>query len=227
MGFITGIKAITDATELSSASFVKNLKLEDGQAVKLRLISEFDPSSPHYDPARGLAGVFKQHQSPFNWMNKAECTMDDLGRCYACEKAAELRGTDIGAKWRVKRRFYTNVLVDDGMTDPYVAVWNLATYRSPNYEAIKDRFMDTGSVSNVTWRLKRSGKSQNDTTYVFQVIDIDSTPYEWPDLEPYALAGILPAIPYEEQEAFYNSGNSATVSNEVEEPRHSTDTEWI
>ena len=35
MGFITGIKAITDATELSSASFVKNLKLEDGQAVSM------------------------------------------------------------------------------------------------------------------------------------------------------------------------------------------------
>ena len=215
MGFAKGMKAIEKATERKSNDFAKRVKLADGQAVEVRLINEMDDDSPHYDPARGLAGVVKQHVSPFNWLKKAECTMETEGRCWACEQAQALVGTENGKKWRWKQRFYANVLVDDKVDEPYLAYLDLATYRNNVYETIKDHFLDTGSVSNVVWKMKRSGSGQNDTTYLFQVRSIDSKPFDWPaDLVPYELEQLVPTIPYDEQAAFYGVASFVEEINE-------------
>ena len=212
MGFAKGMKAIEKATERKTESFAKRVKLEDGQAVELRLINEMDEDSPNYSPERGLAGVIRQHSNPQNWQKKAECTMDGEGRCWACEQA---QATGDKA-WRWKNRFYINALVDDKINDPYVAYLDLATWRNNVYETIKDRFLDDGSISDVVWKYKRSGTGLSDTTYLFQIKSVDSKPFDWPeDLEPYDLESLVPTIAYADQADFY--GASATMSERIDE----------
>ena len=211
MGFMTGMKNIAAATTSSDDSYVKRLRISDGQSVKIRIISELDESSPNYDPKRGLAGLHMQHESPLDWKRKCQCTKDDEGRCRGCEKY----GSD--KKLKAKKRFYINVLVDDGIEEPYVAVWDMATYKTPAYDAIWDRFMDTKSVSNLVWKLKRTGAGQQDTTYTFQPVSFDTEPFAWPaDIEPFDLKTVVEYIPYDKQDSFYGDGTSIVESDSDE-----------
>ena len=210
MGFSTGIKRITAATA-NSNNDVQHLRITDGQSLRIRIISELDESSPFFDPKRGLAGLHMQHELPSNWRHKIQCTMEDEGQCRGCELYGQNK------KYRAKGRFYVNVLVDDGLKDKFVAVWDLAQYKTPPYDAIMSRFYDTGSISNLEWKLKRTGAGQQDTTYTFQPVsfDRDDEPYVWPEnLKVYDLAKVVEYVPYKDQEALYGA---STISAEPSE----------
>ena len=194
-----GLKAILNETERrQSANTVPWLKVEDGQVVKIRFINELDADSPGYDPARGLAIAVDEHVDPTNFRRKLACTKEELGRCWACEQAQR----DPKGRWYAKMRFYINVLVDDGKSQPRVCVWSMATRRSATFDTIKEYYFESGQISQTAWRLKKSGTG-TDTVYSLLPLAQDATPFDWTGIEPFELADVVQTLPYEEQQAFF------------------------
>jgi hypothetical protein len=187
------------------------LKLADGQSVKLRFIEELDEDSPNYDPSRGLSLVVKEHVNPKDFRRRAVDTMDSEGRDWA----EEMHRKDPKAGWKGRLRFYCNVLVDDGMEDPYVAIWAMGVSKMSVFNTIREYALETGSVSNLTWKLKRNGQG-TETNYTLIPSAPDTEPFDWAGTEPYSLEMSLNKIPYAEQEAFYmgyDSPSSSSSSN--------------
>lgn len=234
MGIAKGIKAIQEATaprESTTTDYVKArwLKLADGEDVTIRFINELDADSPNYDIGRGLAVVVDEHQAPGKegFKRHALCSKDDEGKCWCCDRVNTLysAGDKEGAKpWRSKKKLYINVLVDNGKDAPYTALWSMGTYRNDKYTMIFDTFIEKNSISNITWRLKRTGTGKDDTTYTFYPKGEDTKPFKWPaDLEVYDIEkDILRHVPYDEQAQFYGFGNEVAA----DELKGSTNVDW-
>lgn len=219
MGIAKGLKAMEAVIDKprfggdEDRPKVRWLQLADGQSVKARFINELDSDSAHYDPSRDLAIVVAEHTNPKDYKRKAVCTMDSEGRCFGCEMARSNPKTG----WHSRLRFYTNLLIDDGTEPAYVAVWSQGVGKNSSFNTIREYVMDTGSVSNLTWRLKRQGTGM-ETTYVLLPTTPDSEPFNWSGVEPYNLEKVVRELPYAEQEDFYlgfeNAGSSSSTTIE-------------
>lgn len=212
MSVIRGLKdinALLDKPKYDENSpRVKWLKLADGQSVKIRFIEELDEDSANYDPKRGLAIVVKEHTNPKDYKRKAVDTMDEEGRDWA----EEMHRKDPKAGWRARLRFYCNVLVDDGIDAPYVAIWSMGISKQSSFNTIREYALETGSISNLTWKLKRNGQG-TETNYTLIPSIPDTEPFAWESIEPYPPEMALKKIPYAEQEAFYLGFDSPSVTS--------------
>lgn len=213
MGIMKGLKEMDKALDRPTASAegglkVRWLKLDDGQSSKVRFINELDEESPNYDESRDLAIVVSEHTNPKDYKRKAVCTMDSEGRCFGCEMARK----EPKSGWRARFRYYTNLLVDDGLEDPYVAVWSQGVGKQSAFHTVKEFAIDTGSISNRTWRLKRQGTG-TDTTYILLPGDPDTEAFDWSNVSPFNLEKVVRELPYSEQEAFYLGFDAPATSN--------------
>ncbi len=218
MSVVQGLKninALLDKPKYDSDKpRVRWLKLADGQSVKIRFIEELDEDSSHYDQGRGLSLVVKEHTNPKDYRRKAVDTMDTEGRDWA----EEMHRKDPKAGWRGRLRFYCNVLVDDGIEDPYVAIWSMGVSKQSSFNTIREYALETGSISNLTWKLKRNGQG-TETSYTLIPSAPDSEPFSWGEVEPYDLNLALNHVPYAEQEAYYLGFDTPSVTT-------STNTDW-
>lgn len=223
MGFIRGLRAINETLDKPKAaqqSYQKTtwLKLSDGQSVKVRFPNELDDESPNYSDDRGLAVVVAEHTNPKDYKIKAVCTMDDDGRCFACEmhqKENASGNKEYKGGWRPKMRFYTNVLVEDG-SEKYVAVWSQGVSTKSAFNILREQAMETGSVSNVSWKMKRNGE-RTETSYVLIPSAPDSEPFDWSGVELFNLEKVVRTVAYPEQEAFYLGFDAdATTSTSID-----------
>lgn len=189
---------------------VRWLKLADGQSVKIRFIEELDEDSSNYNEGRGLALVVKEHSNPKDYRRKALDTMDAEGRDFAEEMYRKDPKGNSG--WKAKLRFYCNVLVDDGIEDPYVAIWSMGVSKQSVFNTIREYALDTGSISNLQWKLKRNGQG-TETNYTLIPSAPDSEPFTWEGIEPFPLESALNKIPYAEQEAFYLGFDAPSVTS--------------
>lgn len=206
---------------------VKWAKLEDGQGVKARFINELGVDSPNYSPDRDLAVVISEHVNPHDFMRKAACTQDVDGRCFGCEMYRKETKADRdaldGKSWRPKLRFYVNLLIDEGKdgVDPYVAVWSQGVGKQSAFNTIREYFSDTGSISNVTWRMKRQGKG-TDTNYVLLPLTPDVEPFDWTGIEPFDLTRVVRELPYAEQQDYYLGFESSPATAAA-----TTNLDWV
>ena len=202
MGIMKGLKSMEalDRPSMSSGdgTKVRWLKLEDGQSAKVRFVNELDEDSPNYSKDRDLAIVVSEHTNPKDYRRKAVCSIDKDGRCFGCEMARK----EPKSGWRARFRFYTNLLVDDGLEEPYVAVWSQGVGKQSSFNTLKEYAIETGSISNRVWRMKRQG-SGTDTTYILLPGDPDTDKFDWKGVEPFNLEKVVREVPYSEQEAFY------------------------
>lgn len=217
MSVIKGLKninALLDKPKTESTGVkVRWLKLADGQAAKIRFIEELDSDSAHYSEDRGLAVVVSEHTNPKDYKRKAACTMESLGRCFGCEMARK----EPKSGWRARLRFYCNVLVEDGLEDPYVAVWSQGISKQSAFNTIREYALETGSVSNLQWKLKRNGQG-TETNYTMIPTSPDTEPFDWSAVEPYNLEKVVREVPYPEQEAFYFGFDTPSTT--------ATNTDW-
>ena len=202
MSVIKGLKninALLDKPKYDENSpRLRWLKLADGQAVKIRFVEELDEDSANYSADRGLALVVKEHTNPKDYRRKAVDTMDTEGKDWA----EEMHRKDPKAGWRGRLRFYCNVLIDDGIEEPYIAIWSMGVSKQSSFNTIREYALETGSISNLTWKLKRNGQG-TETSYTLIPSIPDAEPFAWGDLKPFPLESALNQIPYAEQEAFY------------------------
>jgi len=218
MSVIKGLKninALLDKPKYDEDSpRVRWLKLADGQAVKIRFIEELDEDSANYAEDRGLALVVKEHTNPKDYKRKAVDTMDTEGRDWA----EEMHRKDPKAGWRARLRFYCNVLVDDGIEEPYVAIWSMGVSKQSAFNTIREYALETGSISNLTWKLKRNGQG-TETSYTLIPSVPDAEPFDWSNVTPFPLDKALSHVPYAEQEAYYLGFDTPSVTS-------STNVEW-
>lgn len=212
---LANINALVDKPKYDSDKpRVRWLKLTDGQAVKIRFIEELDEDSPNYSADRGLSVVVKEHTNPKDYRRKAVDTMESEGRDWA----EEMHRKDPKAGWRGRLRFYCNVLVDDGIEEPYAAIWSMGVSKQSAFNTIREYALETGSISNLTWKLKRSG-SGTETVYTLIPSAPDSEPYDWGTIEPFDIDLALNHVPYAEQEAYYLGFDTPSASS-------ATNVEW-
>jgi hypothetical protein len=196
---LANINALLDKPKYDSDKpRVKWLKLADGQSVKIRFLEELDEESANYSAERGLALVVKEHVNPKDYRRRAVDTMDSEGRDWA----EEMHRKDPKAGWRGRLRFYCNVLIDDGIEEPYVAIWSIGVSKMSVFNTIREYAIETGSISSLVWKLKRSGQG-TETSYTLIPSAPDTEPFDWSNVEPYPIEMALNNIPYAEQEAFY------------------------
>jgi hypothetical protein len=211
MSVIRGLKninAVVDKPKFENTGPKINwLKLADGQSVKIRFVEELDENSASYDESRGLAVVISEHSNPKDYKRKAACTQESDGRCFGCEMARKEPKTG----WHSKLRFYCNVVVDNGIDEPFVAVWSQGVAKQSVFNNLREYIEDTGSISNLLWRLKRNGES-TETSYTLLPTTVDSEPYDWSKVEPFNLDKVVREIPYAEQEAFFLGFNAPATS---------------
>lgn len=216
MSIIRGLKdinALLDRPKYDeTGSKVRWLKLADGQSVKIRFIEELDDESANYSADRGLALVVREHSNPKDYKRKALDTMETDGRDFAEEMYRKDPKGNAG--WKAKLRFYCNVLVDDGMEAPYAAIWSMGVSKQSVFNSLREYALDTGSISNVTWKLKRNGQG-TETNYTLLPTAPDTEPFDWAGVSPFPIESALRKVPYAEQEAFYLGFDtpSATSSN--------------
>jgi hypothetical protein len=212
---LANINALLDKPKYDSDKpKVRWLKLADGQAVKIRFIEELDEDSPSYSDDRGLAMVVKEHVNPKDYRRRAVDTMDEEGRDWA----EEMHRKDPKAGWRGRLRFYCNVLVDDGVEDPYVAIWSMGVSKMSVFNTIREYAIETGSISSLVWKLKRTGQG-TETSYTLIPSAPDTEPFAWNEVKPYPIEMALNKIPYAEQEAFYLGFDQPSASA-------SSNTDW-
>ena len=218
MSVIKGLKninALLDKPKYDeNAPRVRWLKLADGQSVKIRFIEELDEDSANYAEDRGLALVVKEHTNPKDYRRKAVDTMESEGRDWA----EEMHRKDPKAGWRGRLRFYCNVLVDDGIEEPYPAIWSMGVSKQSAFNTIREYALETGSISNLTWKLKRNGQG-TETSYTLIPSAPDAEPFDWSTVTPFPLDKALNHVPYAEQEAYYLGFDTPSVTS-------STNVEW-
>jgi hypothetical protein len=215
MSIIKGLKnieAVIDKprTEYSGQK-VNWLKIEDGQSAQIRFVNELDGDSPSYDEKRGMAIVVSEHTNPDDYKRKAACSMDSEGRCFGCEMYKK----DPKSGWRARLRFYCNVLVDNGSDEPYVGIWSMGVAKSSTFNTIREFALDSQSISNMVWKLKRNGKG-TETNYVLIPGKQDVEDFDWSKIESFNLEKVVRQIPYSEQENFYIGFSNNAVSTNVE-----------
>jgi hypothetical protein len=215
MAIIKGLKNIE--AMLDKPKFENNgprvtwLKLEDNQSVSVRFVNELDGVSPSYDEKNGLAIVVSEHTNPKDYKRKAACSIESEGRCFCCE----MHRKDMKAGWRSRLRFYINVLVDDGVNEPHIAVWSMGVAKSATFDTIREYVQDSQSLSNMTWKLKRNGKG-TETTYILIPIKQDEEKFDWSKFEISDLELVVKEVPYAEQESFYLGFDNPAVSTSVD-----------
>ena len=211
MGIVKGLKDLNKALDKPQStggegSKARWLKLEDGESVKIRFLQELDPDSPQYNEKLGLGFIAVEHTNPKDYKRKALCSMDDQGKCYGCEQHRK----DYKAGWKGRSRLYTNVLVDDGKEEPYVAILSQGSSGKTITPTVIEYAGEMGSITNLMWRIKRSG-TKTDTSYTIIPLQKDEAPFELGSLELYKLEEVaVRDLPYADQEAFFNGENSAS-----------------
>jgi hypothetical protein len=86
------------------------------------------------------------------------------------------------------------------------------------FNTIRDYALETGSISNLIFKLKRNGQG-TETSYTLIPGSPDSEPHEWKDVKPYDLDVALNHVPYAEQEAYYLGFDTPSITS-------STNVEW-
>lgn len=220
MGLVKGLKNITQHLDNEEKKFSGGdrekatwFKLDDKQAATVQFLQELDEDSPNYSEKNGIGFLAVEHSNPAPgmWRNTARCTADE-GACWACEQHAK----DFKAGWRQKNRLYINVLVDDGVNEPYVAI--LAQGNGPKSitPALIEIAGDLGTITDTLFKIKRNGKGRTETQYVLTQrgkTENDVEQYELFDLDKASRK-----IPYEEQQAFYNRTFGEQQQEEKREP---------
>lgn len=217
MGILKGLKNINAHVDAEEKKFngegtsVTWFKIADKQSVTVQFLQELDEDSEKYSEKNGVGFLAVEHQNPRNFKRKIVCTMDDEGRCWACEQ----HNKNWKAGWKQKTRLYINVLVDNGVDDPFVAVLSQGNGPKSITPVLIELAGDLGSITDKLFKIKRTGAGQTDTSYMLTqkgLTENDPEQYELFDLEK-----VLRQVPYVEQEASL-MGDEPEAEPETREP---------
>ncbi len=220
MGIAKGLANLKlDKPQVNSGegSKARWVKLEDGESVKIRFLQELDANSPTYNDKLDVGIFAVEHTNPKDYRKKLVCSFEDEDRCWGCEQHRK----DYKAGWKARQRLYINVLVDDGKNDPYVAILSQGMSGKTITPTLIEYANEMGSISNLMWRMKRTG-TKTDTSYTIIPLAKDDSGFDASGLELYKLEeSAVRQLSYKDQEAFFTGQGG---SEEVEST--SQDVSW-
>lgn len=226
--------------EAAEANRVQRFALQkDGSEAVVRFAQEVDPSAKNYDDAQGIGFVNIEHNHPDpkqGWKNRANCSNESQGSCFACEKVRdESKPWDVRKGWKQKEKFYANVIageptevemvvngknvtkkfptnIDKKTGDGEVYLLEQGTYNGIWDQLVENALEDETITANF-WKIKRKGSGFNDTSYT--LTKLAAVPADAKKLSEFELVNIeekvLREVPYDQQEAFYYKGLEDTV----------------
>lgn len=228
MGFVDTLDQLDKSLEQTSdypqrekAKWVSLKK--DGESVKITPLQEFDEGSPNYSEKNGKARTYLEHSNPDHYQWQAECTVDeDDGRCYGCEN-----------NWYQKRVLYINVLVDNGMDEPYVAVLSrgFSTKGSiaNDLRAIAADPDFDNSITDKTFKLTRNGEGKTTSYSITQLPKAKKVNVE--DYDLWDLGQAVFHVDADKQQRYYTTGKIKGDGDEAQaKPEQNTaaavDVDW-
>jgi hypothetical protein len=170
------------------------------QSVKVKFLQELSTEVENYDATRGtfLGAVEHMSPGPKGYMSRALCTLDEEGKCFACERHME----NPREGWAQKKNFYINVLVQHGTEKPQVEIMS-RNMLSPFIDDLVDLEAESEGkgLTAATYVIKRTGSGPQTLWKIKESRDevLDDSNAQVFKLEDYAIR----TIPYEEQRAYY------------------------
>lgn len=211
----------------------------DGDSAVVRFAQEIDPDAANYNAERGLGGINIEHNHPdpnVGWRNRANCSTESQGSCYACERVQDSTVEWADRKgWKQKEKFYVNVVagapvevevmqkgkkvlknnttdIDRKTGEGEVYLLEQGTFNGI-YDALVAYQLDEdsgGTITNNFFKITRKGSLFNDTSYV--LTPLKEIPADAKSLDDFELINIeevvVREVPYAQQEAFYHKGLS-------------------
>jgi len=220
MGIVKGLKKISahlDAEEQKFANRsgdgedrpkIKWFGLKDKEAVKVIFLQEMDEESENYSEKNGLGFLAVEHAPSDLFPRRATCTIEEEGACFGCEKHRE----DFKAGWKQKTKLYINVLVDDGVNEPYVAVLSQGNGPKSVTPHVIEQATEIGTITDKWFKIKRNGSGQTDTAYLLTPLGQHDKNVE--DYEVFDLDYAVRNVPYAQQEAHFFGGQNAGATAE-------------
>lgn len=213
------VKANKERAERTERPKVEWFSLKNGETKYIRFLQEFDTDQRNYDSTFGTAVFLTEHVSPEEWSRKALCTMDDEGRCFACEMDKEepkivVDGKDKWHPWGQKSNFYVYVVDNKGD----VRVMSRPT-TGKFFEAICDEIeLNDNSLTDLTFKISKGNANQNP----WEIRSWKKEHFEVPELPELVdlNTAVGLKITYAEQRGFYlptakeaPKGETVTVSS--------------
>lgn len=218
MGIVKGLKKISAHLDAEEAKFanrssdgeerqkIKWFKLNDKEAVKVIFLQEMDEDSANYSEKNGLGFLAVEHAPNDLFPRKAICTIDEEGACLGCEKHRE----DYKAGWKQKTKLYINVLVDNGVDEPFVAVLSQGNGPKSVTPHVIEQATEIGTITDKWFKIKRNGSGQTDTSYLLTPLGQHDKNLE--DYEVFDLDQAVRHVPYSQQAAHFFGGTEAAAS---------------
>jgi hypothetical protein len=189
-------KAKAEAANRPKAEWLSSVfPKETGDEITVSFLQELDEDSEGYDPEYGVGLIQVEHQAPGpkGFTRRANCTKEDEGECYACERHA----LNYKEGWRQRSNLYINVLLNG---KPYVLSRNA---NSAFAEALIAEAVDEGSITNNEFRIKKVGV---DTGTNWLLKRLKSEAEKPADVKPFNLEETaIRAIPYEKQAEYFGA----------------------
>lgn len=194
MSLITGLDAIKKRAAGGDRQRAQFLSLKDGDKKKIWFLQELDEDSPNYDPEAGLGALVVEYRDPNNFRKRIVDTSDTEGRCWPAEQG-----------WKPRVSLYIAVAVEDDNGGYEVQILNQGFGPKSVVNWLVEYAGDAGSITNLPFKISRTGSGMTDTSYSLvpagptsEPLDRDKHGLEVPDIDK-----LLMHVPYERQRAFF------------------------
>lgn len=187
------------------------LKLGAGETKVIWFAQELDEGSEHYNPDAGLGVMAKEWRDPNNFRKRI---LDTGEKCWPAERRAA------GDKdWRLRTSLYINVVCDDDDGNPAVFILNQGFGPKSVVPWLIEYATDAGSITNMKFKIKRTGSEMEDTAYTLMPVGAATDPIDLTGLELYDFNKVLNHVAYEDQAAYfgYTEDDSEEVSEDGDE----------
>jgi len=194
---------------------VDYFSLTNNNPARIRFLQELDTESKNYDPARGSAYFSVEHTSPHNFKQRAECTYETEGRCFACEMATE--EPDKG--WWQKTNMYIQVFDAKDESVKVLSRPALGTFLESLYGWAEDE--NDGSIVGPTFKITK-GANKKDPWVVMPT----NRELEVPEAslaQMVDLSKIGFKVEYDKQKKFYLPAGSTEERPEESKPKFADD----
>lgn len=190
---ITGLDAIRKRAAGGDRQRAAFLSLKDGDKKKIWFLQELDEESENYDEEAGLGALVVEYRDPKNFRKRIVDTSDTEGRCWPAEQG-----------WKPRVSLYIAVAVEE--KDGYeVQILNQGFGPKSVVNWLVEYAGDAGSITNVPFKISRTGSGQFDTSYSLVPAGAPSKPLDREEngLKVPDLDKLLMHVPYERQRAFF------------------------
>ena len=200
-------KTIEDSSS-SSGTGKRFIYLRDGDNYKVRIRQELTEDGANHKDEAGTGVVVPVVTSPINWKYKAMSTAGTAESDYRCW-ATEQIGND--RRWKPRPVLLINaaVEIEPGQWEPRIIETVLTNPRHIGQTIIE--YAETyGTITDRYYKFSRTGSGPQDTSYTLIPLETADEPEAITNLQMHDLDNVYKVIPYEQQEAYYTTGEVAS-----------------